>query len=151
MKKLLSAGAVLFAAASLIRPYDSTEAAVSRGPVLGSAEIDEGTRALLRRACFDCHSSETRWPWYSRIAPMSWAIAKDVHDARARMNLSDWRIYSQDRRLELLGGIANAARLGRMPPSRYELLHPEARLTAAERQQIDRWSRVERARLRAAK
>ena len=85
------------------------------------------TRALAVRACYDCHSSETVWPWYSKIAPASWLLTQDVIEARDAFSFSDWT--PGDMRPE------KAARIVRergMPPSRYLMLHPEARLTDAE-------------------
>ena len=85
------------------------------------------TRALAARACFDCHSSETVWPWYSKIAPASWLLSRDVIEARDVFSFSNWKSgdVSPER-------AARVVREGEMPPSRYLMLHPEARLTDAE-------------------
>jgi heme-binding protein len=88
------------------------------------------------------------WPWYSHQAPISWLIARDVHDAHLHMNLSRWQEYSADDRLRLLGAIGSAVRNREMPPRRYTLMHPEARLTDQERRQIYQWTRTERNRLK---
>ena len=88
------------------------------------------------------------WPWYSHVAPVSWLLARDVQQARLRMNLSRWQDYSTDEQLRLLSAIGSAVRNRQMPVQRYLLLHPEARLTDAERQQIYRWTRTERNRIR---
>ena len=89
------------------------------------------TRELASRACFDCHSSETVWPWYSTIAPASWLLAMDTAGARDHFNLSDW--HPGDMTPERM---AKMVREHRMPPARYLMLHPEARLTDAEREQL---------------
>ena len=93
------------------------------------------TRALADRACFDCHSSETRWPWYASIAPVSWLLQRDVEIGREHLNFSDWNQDHaehghESHEPEELGRIILD---GSMPPSRYLLMHPEARLTEAER------------------
>ena len=90
------------------------------------------TRALAKRACFDCHSNETVWPWYSYVAPVSWLIYNDVMQGRARMNFTDWNRGYQPSIGEIIGELEE----GGMPPATYLPLHPQAQLTAAEKQQL---------------
>lgn len=92
------------------------------------------TRELARRACFDCHSNETIWPWYARYAPVSWLIASDVDEARRDLNFSDWR--NGDRKGECAANIRVEITRRSMPPLPYRLIHPEARLNAAQWQQL---------------
>jgi hypothetical protein len=125
-------------------------APVQSKPLFQGAQIDPSTRALFQRACQDCHSDNTKWPWYSRIPPMSSMIGKDVGEARRHINFSHWDAYSPDQQEELLTRIGNNARIGRMPLPRYTLLHREASLTPQERLQIYEWSKAERKRLRTA-
>lgn len=149
----LGAATVVAVGGSLIRPFGSPgdpgpgNLAVDHA-ILREAQIDGPTLAILQRACQNCHSQLTEWPWYSHVAPMSWLLARDVQQARSHMNLSRWQDYSPDDRLQLLSAIGSAVRNGKMPVQRYVLLHPEARLTDTERQQIYRWTRNERNRLR---
>lgn len=86
------------------------------------------TRVLARRACFDCHSNETVWPWYAKVAPMSWLVVYDVRQGRAEFNFSDWHAGDMSGRKA-----DEEIRTGKMPLPRYLLLHPEARLTDAEK------------------
>ena len=91
------------------------------------------TRELAKRACFDCHSNETVWPWYSNVAPVSWLIQKDVDEGRSRLNLSEWNRPQREAR--------NAARQiqrGAMPLSNYLMMHPSARLSSDEAQALIR-------------
>jgi glycine/D-amino acid oxidase-like deaminating enzyme len=106
--------------------------------------------ALFQRACQNCHSENTQWPWYSRIPPVSWVIGRDVDDARRHVNFSNWDSYWPEQQEEFLTRIGSAARTGQMPLPRYTLLHREAVLASQERQQIYAWSRAEKKRLRAA-
>jgi hypothetical protein len=119
-------------------------------PLFQGAQIDEQTRALFQRACQNCHSENTRWPWYSRIPPASWMIGKDVADAQRHVNFSNWDSYRPEEQEEFLTRIGNAARTGYMPLPRYTLLHREAVLAPGERQRIYEWSKAERKRLRKA-
>jgi hypothetical protein len=89
------------------------------------------TRALAARACFDCHSNETRWPWYSRIAPVSWLVQRDVDVGRRTLNFSEW-----DRPYEESGESAEAVLEGEMPPVLYLPLHPSARLSPEEKRSL---------------
>jgi hypothetical protein len=133
---------------SLIHPFGPPSGPTGNPTVLREARIDPQTLAIVQRACQNCHSEQTRWPWYSHVAPVSWLIARDVKEARSHMNLSRWPDYSVDERMLLLSAIGSAVRNHAMPVKRYLLLHPEARLSDEERQQIYRWTRAERIRLR---
>ena len=87
------------------------------------------TQELFYRACADCHSHETRWPWYSRVAPVSWLVAKHVRDGRLDMNIS---VEDEVDVTEAVDEI----RKGEMPPADYKLMHPEARLSEAEKAEL---------------
>ncbi len=95
--------------------------------------------ALLHAACYDCHSHETQWPWYAHIAPASWLVVSDVNEGRRHIDFSNWPTdpaaiaKKLDRINEVLG-------YREMPPTKYTLLHPEARLTDAQRKQLMDWS-----------
>jgi mono/diheme cytochrome c family protein len=89
------------------------------------------TRALFMRACADCHSNETRWPWYTAVAPASWLIAHDVAEGREQLNVSEWGRGDQE-----ADDAAEVVRDGSMPPWFYLPLHAEAVLTVAERQAL---------------
>ena len=103
---------------------------VSRGnpPVVRELVWDSpATRAIARNACYDCHSNETRWPWYAHVAPVSWLVANDVKNARERLNFSE--ISGDDR----VGILVKRITKGEMPPSDYLLMHAAARLSEAEK------------------
>jgi hypothetical protein len=95
--------------------------------------------ALLRAACYDCHSYETKWPLYSRIAPSSWLVASDVNEGREHLNFSDWPT-TDERIAKKLDRINEVLGYKEMPPKKYTLLHPEARLTDAQIKQIMDWT-----------
>ena len=149
MKKALIgvvAAALAAAGGSLVHPFGALGSSRNTQTILQDAQIDPATLAIVQRACQNCHSEKTVWPWYSRVAPVSWLLERDVQQARMHMNLSRWQDYSPEDRLGLLSEIGSAVRNREMPLPRYLLLHPEARLTDAERQQIYRWTRTERSR-----
>jgi cytochrome c551/c552 len=92
------------------------------------------TRALAKRACFNCHSFETVWPWYASIAPASWLVTYDVREGRKELNFSAWQ--NGKREGESPAKVSKHIRNGDMPPWQYRLAHPEARLSPAEKQQL---------------
>lgn len=93
------------------------------------------TLELAKRACFDCHSNETRWPWYSHIAPLSWRIQNHVDEGREHLNLTAFDAGSKDMR-HAAGEAGEVLAEGEMPPLDYLLAHPEARLSASERREL---------------
>jgi len=134
MKKLIFWVAVALLAVIIIvqlLPYgrNHTNPAVIQEPNWDSPQ----TRQLAQRACFDCHSNETVWPWYSNIAPVSWLVQKDVDEARRHLNFSEWtgRIREADE-------IAEVVAEGEMPPSKYLLMHSQARLSPSEKEALMR-------------
>ncbi|MCK9197441.1 MAG: heme-binding domain-containing protein [Syntrophales bacterium] len=101
-------------------------------PVVAEPKWDSlQTRVLAKRACFDCHSNEIKWPWYSRIAPVSWLLANDVLEGRAAFNFSDW--HAGDMNSATMAAQINS---GKMPLPQYLLIHPNARFTNAQKQQL---------------
>ena len=84
----------------------------------------EGRRPAVA-ACYDCHSNETKWPWYSHVAPMSWLVQRDVENGRRELNFSNWDGDADD--------AAESVADGSMPPRNYTLLHPDARLSDEEK------------------
>ena len=90
-----------------------------------------GTQALFRRACFDCHSNQTTWPWYSHVAPVSWLVQRDVDGGRGHLDFSEW-----DRAQRHAKDVAAEVKQGDMPPWYYLPMHPAARLTDQEKQAL---------------
>ena len=86
----------------------------------------------LKRACYDCHSNQTHWPWYSNVAPVSWLVAGDVREGRARLNFSEWMRPGPEGEAPSMGEVCESVRAGKMPLSSYTLLHPDAKLTEHE-------------------
>ena len=98
--------------------------------------------AILRRACYDCHSNETKWPWYAYVAPVSWPVRDHVLKGRKHLNFSEWlkpgekQFTSWSDLEEIAQSVADQS----MPLPGYDLMHPEAKLTPAERETVSRWA-----------
>jgi hypothetical protein len=109
-------------------------------PVRAEISADQAIQPLLRRACYDCHSNETVWPWYSGVAPVSWLVGSDVNEGRRELNFSEWGSYSNDVRAHKLNAITKEVQDGDMPPWYYLIMHRNSRLNQQERDQVMNWS-----------
>ena len=137
--KVATAALVVFAGLQVI-PVERGNPPVDQSRTIFTAEAPPAkVEAILRRSCLDCHSNQTRWPWYSYVAPMSWIVAHDVHAARRQMNFSEWAGYSEKKREERLDGICEQVVNGDMPEGKYALIHRRARVTPEERRLICQW------------
>ena len=113
----------------------------SNPPVTADIPSSPEGKAVLRRACYDCHSNETRWPWYSRVAPASWLTARDVREGRAELNFSTWNEYSTQQRVKKIKESWEKVAEGEMPPWFYLPAHRDARLSAEDRVLLRDWAR----------
>lgn len=104
-------------------------------PLQAEAEVT----AIFQRSCFDCHSNQTVWPWYSKVAPLSWMVAHHVQEGRDHLNFSDWEALSDQKKRKLAGEIMDEVGEGEMPLKGYPQMHPEARLTGADLNVIKAW------------
>jgi hypothetical protein len=126
---------VIALAAIQLVPVDRTNP-----PVETEVPATPDQRVVLRRACYDCHSNETVWPWYSRIAPVSFLVAHHVHDGRRELNLSTWNRYTPEQQLKKLKKSEDEVAEGEMPMWIYLPMHPQARLSAEDRALLRAWS-----------
>ena len=125
---LLIGAGIVFALLIQLVPINHTNP-----PVVTAVKWDSPqTQALFRRACADCHSNETVWPWYSYVAPVSWLVAHDVEEGRGRLNVSDLSALDANRLSHTVEEVAKVIQRGEMPKSIYLPTHPEARLSAEE-------------------
>ena len=134
---IASVGAAALAVGLAIQlvPYGRSHA---NPPVTGEPPWDSPrTRELARVACFDCHSNEVEWPWYTNVAPVSWLITSNVEQGRDELNFSEW-----DRPQEEAGEAVETVEERSMPPAEYGLLHAAARLSADERTELARGLRA---------
>ena len=130
--------ALLLVAAQFV-PLDRTNPRVE-----SDVAAPESVAWILRKACYDCHSHETRWPWYAYVAPVSFLVHHDVVEAREHMNFSRWGSYDAAQRNDLFEEIAEEVREREMPLQIYLSLHAEARLTNDERRILTDWADSQR-------
>ncbi len=111
----------------------------SNPPTIGEITPPPEVKSILQRSCYDCHSHQTVWPWYSRMAPVSWMIAHDVKEGRDHLNFSTWSTYNQRQQLKLYEEIQEVIEKNEMPLKQYLWLHPPARLTDADKRILKAW------------
>lgn len=114
-------------------PVDPTKTMAAHLPVPGDVS------AVFQRACQDCHSNQTRWPWYSQVAPISWLLVRHVSEGRRELNMSEWGQYEGHRKGRRLKEICEQVRKGKMPIASYLILHQDAKLSEQERGRICEW------------
>lgn len=130
MKKRLFLGALALLILIQLIPFGRDHA---NPPVIAEPAWDKPqTRVLFMRACGDCHSHETVWPWYSRVAPLSWLVYHDVEEGREHFNVSAWGLQKKNKGDEAADEVLE----GEMPPTVYLPTHPEAWLTDGERDDL---------------
>jgi cytochrome c len=126
-----------------VHPFGDPRAEPAKGvgTLLQGANMPAETKTVLVTKCADCHSSETRWPVYARIAPGSWLIERDIVEARKKMDLSRWEQMPTDKQQVLTAKIFEEAKSGDMPPLQYRLLHWTAKLSKADVQALSMLSK----------
>ena len=136
-KSLLKILAALAAFGLVIQvvPMDRTNP-----PVQADLDAPAPVKAILRASCYDCHSNETVWPWYSRVAPVSWLVAQDVRSGRRHVNFSTWNRYDAGRRQAVVRRAVKEVQRGEMPPWYYTIKHPDGKLTPEKRAILEAWA-----------
>jgi hypothetical protein len=139
MKKALKITLALLVLAGLalqfVRPVERTNP-----PVRADFDEEENVERVLRRACYDCHSNETRWPWYAYVAPVSWLVTKDVKEGRDELNFSAWGLIEERERPGFREEVFLEVKAREMPPAVYLLTHANARITPEELELLRVWS-----------
>jgi len=144
MGRILKVGgiglAVLLVVIQFFRPERSNPAVDPAGDITAQMSVPPAVRSILERSCYDCHSSKTRWPWYTNVAPVSWLVAHDVNEGREHLNLSEWGSYKHGRRVSRLDVMINLVDKGEMPPKSYLLMHGDAALGEADKDILCAWA-----------
>jgi hypothetical protein len=136
----LGALLVIFIAAQFIRPDRTNPHADPALVITAQLPVPGEIQAILHNSCFDCHSNETRWPWYSQIAPVSWFVADDVAEGRRHLNFSLWGTYKESRRIDRLDAMVREVDRGGMPLPSYLAMHRAARMDDSTRDYFCNWA-----------
>lgn len=103
--------------------------------------LETETKIIIEKACYDCHSNKTNWPWYSYVAPLSFIVANHVKEARHELNFSLWQTYSKKRKSKKLSELVEEVEEGEMPLFPYPLIHPRAKLSKQEIDILISWAK----------
>jgi hypothetical protein len=132
--------AISFLAIQLVPVHRENPPVDPAKTIFATATVPANIHAIVQRSCKDCHSNETRWPWYSKVAPVSWLVANDVKEARHELNFSEWGTYSEKRKDHKLEEICDQVRDGGMPDAKYTWIHRDAKLGQEERSAVCAWT-----------
>lgn len=115
---------------------------ISENPndLIQNNSFDKEIVTMLKNSCYDCHSNETVYPWYSYVAPVSFLVSRDTREGREELNLSEWNSFSKLDKLSAIDDIAEAIEYGEMPMKIYPITHPDAKLTDTDREQLLEWA-----------
>lgn len=143
MKMVVVALLVFLIAIQIFQPRRTNPTVARSRSLAAYVNVPEDVQSTLMRSCGDCHSNQTRWPWYSHVAPLSWVITDDVNEGRRHMNFEDWEAQQDpnhaDERFE---AICKEIQQNGMPPFSYRLAHEELRLKAKEIASICAWTQA---------
>ena len=142
---------MLFGLMQLARPERTNPPIDPSLTLAAHVAVPPPVAAILDRSCRDCHTHQTTWPWYSRVAPASWLVVHDVNEGRDHLNLSTWATQGDEDRRESLSDICKEVRRGNMPVKPYLLMHREAALTPGDVDTLCAWTDATTAALRAEK
>ena len=109
-------------------------------PVTAELNAPVEIMSVFKKSCYDCHSNETEWPWYSFVAPISWIVSGDVKDGRLHLNFSKWENFSRKDIVKMKEEIWEEIERGKMPLGKYIFMHPEAELDHKEKDLIKEWA-----------
>lgn len=144
-KKIAWALLIIFLAMQLYRPDKNTSPDTDHLALfLTETNPPEEVKAILKTSCFDCHSNQTRYPWYNNIAPVSWWLDGHIEEGKEHFNVSDWANYSGKKKDHKLEEVIETVEEGEMPLDSYTWTHEEARLTDAERKAVMAWAQQAR-------
>lgn len=147
IKRIFILLVLLLLVIQVVRPAKTNPQVDSARTIQALTKMTPEVDAILKRSCNDCHSYETKWPWYSHVAPVSWLVVDDVNEGREHLSLSDWARYSRKQAIHVLDEMEEEVRKGGMPLGKYVILHPEAALSETDKGVLLTWAREEKKRL----
>lgn len=140
MKKIGLAVLIVLAGIQFIQPVRNENGSALQTDIFKTISIPANVQLILQTACYDCHSNNTNYPWYTNIQPMGWLLANHIKEGKAELNFNDFGSYSQRRQQSKLKSIASQVKDGEMPLTSYVLMHKSARLTEEQKALIIDWA-----------
>ena len=142
IKKILLGLLIVVIAIQFIQPARNKNGQEIATDISKIYSLPQSVQATLKTACYDCHSNNTNYPWYTNIQPVGWMMARHIKEGKEELNLSEFGSYSERRQLSKLRSIENSIKDGSMPISSYTIIHKNARLTKEEKAQLIDWAKI---------
>lgn len=139
-KKIFLALLLVFSAIQFIKPAPNTNNEVQRADFLQHLNVPANIAGILKTSCYDCHSNNSRYPWYSKVQPVGWILAKHINDGKTELNFNEFNNYSRRRQLNKLKAIQNSIKDRSMPTSSYTIIHEDANLSDKSKALILEWT-----------
>ncbi len=139
-KKILIGLVVVLVVLQFIRPTRNESAGVSASDITTAYTVPEDVQAILKKACYDCHSNNTRYPWYTNIQPVGLWMQRHVNEGKGELNFSEFASYKPKRQAHKMKELAEQVQEGEMPLGSYTWIHKDAILTDAEKQTLVNWA-----------
>lgn len=151
MKKILKIIAIVFALAFIIIQFirpDFTNPSINQAETLEAAtQVPDNVQKILNRSCKDCHSNETKYPWYSNIQPSAWFLSDHIQEGRKELNLSVWKTYEPRRQRRKLGEICEQVQSKEMPLPSYLWIHWDTKMSESDIKTLCDWTEEEQAKI----
>ena len=150
LKRLVLAAVIVLGVIQVFRPATTNPSVDAKREIHTNLSVDPAVATVLTRACNDCHSNRTVWPWYSQVAPASWLVVSDVNRGRKALNFSEWSTYGVEARQAHLSEVCKEVTESEMPGFSYTLMHRDAKLSKGDKADVCRWAQSAGQRLSAA-
>jgi len=141
-KKIMLVILIVFIAMQFVRPAPNSSNAVQQEDMVTHFNVPANVAGVLKTSCYDCHSNNTSYPWYSNIQPVGWLLAKHIKDGKEELNFNQFTTYSSRRQLSKLKSIRNSIKDGSMPLASYTLIHKEANLSEKSKAMVIEWTAI---------
>jgi hypothetical protein len=141
MKKVVLVIVVIIGLMQFIRPQKNDSADFSKD-IATVVDVPENVQQILKTSCNDCHSNQTKYPWYSEIAPISWFLAQHVNEGKEHLNFSEWANYNANQKNHIVKDLQQEMEKQGMPLKSYLIIHKDAVLTATQYQTLLDWAKT---------
>ena len=147
-KKIALIAVILLVLIQFFQPEKNISESAQTASIGLHYDVPEEVGGILKKACLDCHSNNTRYPWYSRVQPVAWYLSYHVNDGKEELNFDEFSLYQLKKQDHKLKEVVETVQQGEMPLESYTLIHREAALSPEERQLLIRWAKNLRMKVR---
>jgi len=148
--KILLGLLIVLIAIQFIKPTRNINPQTQQGSIINYMSVPENVQGILKKACYDCHSNNTKYPWYANIQPVAWYLAHHVNEGKDKLNFDEFASYKAKKQDHKLEEVVETVEKGEMPVSSYTFIHKEAKLSEQEKTLLIGWAKKARASLSVA-